>query len=243
MFDRAQRQLVYLARHGQAGGSGYNQLTAKGRQQAEHLGRYLAASEIDFDFIACGTLGRQQETLAVCREILKKEGRQLAEPLELAGLDEIAPEIWYVLAEELHKREHGFRQEFHFWANALRKRDKSDPVRYGQVMKRLLTTWVEGDYQDNSILTFGQFHKKVLSVYERISTERAAKRILLISSGTPISLLMGAALQWELKRSLMLLRWLHNTSLSIFSIEDGRWEPVSLNSLPHLPVGESATII
>lgn len=244
-------RLLYLARHGQAGGSDYNQLTEKGREQAGLLGKYLADSSIDFDFIACGTLGRQRETLEICREMLQKGERRMIEPVELPGLDEIAPDIWYTLAEELRRRDKSFRQEFHAWIAALRKRDRSNPTIYARAMKRLLAMWITEDYQSSHIASFKEYHKGVLSIPASLPQQDSIQKILLISSGTPISLLMGSALRWELEPSLGLLRWIRNTSLSIFSIGGrgggggggGRWEPVSLNGLPHLPPGESGTII
>lgn len=265
--EAAPRQLVYLARHGQAGGERYNQLTDLGREQAQLLGAYLAQnlpgvtaddphSAAGFDYFATSVLERQKETLACIRAELSASGTPYdsasadassAPVAELAGLEEIHSRIWFAVADELRRRDAAFQKDFEYWIASLRKRDSVPPegrARYLQILAKVLGAWIRGEVARDDIEAFAEFHERVRSVRDALPSPESAGRVLLVSSGTPIALLLGEAMGLDLENSLQLLRWIYNTSLSVFEVApDGRWIPVHANCAPHLPRPELRTLI
>jgi broad specificity phosphatase PhoE len=232
---------LYLVRHGQTGGAKYNKLTALGESQARSLGRYFARHEIRFAAGVTGTLERQRETYALFAEAFAAESGQPApEPSIIPGLNEISPEIWFTIGEELRHSDPAFREDFKGWLESLRESEKRgiSAQAYINVLTRVITAWIQGEYENTAIESFADFHARVLNARAALpppSPNGASDNILAISSGIPISLLIGATLGLDLERSLRFARRVANTSLSVFDITDATaWEPITVNSLPHL---------
>ncbi len=240
---------LYLIRHGQAGGEKYNELTAPGRAQADALGEYFASREIAVQAAATGSLDRQRETYARFADAYTKRHPDASAPEAqvVPGLDEIGPEIWFRLGEELRHKSEGFRDDFRAWTHSMRdsidRRDPAVKAAYLRVLETVLRVWVSGDYATTDIETFQTFHERVLDAARRLPP---AGDLVVISSGTPIALLTGAALGFSLERSLYFTRRVANTSLSVYETTAGsaadRWDPISINGLPHLSAEQGTEI-
>ncbi|MCP5481944.1 MAG: histidine phosphatase family protein [Spirochaetales bacterium] len=233
--------LIYLARHGQAGGTRYNELTPTGRRQADLLGKYLAWLGAPFDQSFTGSLDRQRETHARARAAAG-EPSVIAEAEVLAGLDEISPDVWFALAEELRNDGTGFRGDFRAWIESLRKSTPVAPHAYERMLETILQFWIGGKYKTDTIESFEDFRARVLDAWNRVR-QSDGERVLCISSGTPIALIIGDCLKMELRSSLELLRHIENTSLSVFQLQKTRLVPVSINSAPHLAFADATTLI
>lgn len=220
---------VYLARHGQAGGLRYNELTALGREQAQALGRWLKERRIAFDVAVSGSLERQQETLDL---VLEKLGQNPARSV-LPALDEISPRVWFAAGEVLRRRDPEFREQFEAWLDGLRKEGRGAQRGYLVVLEKALRAWIGGELAETGIEGFAEFQERVLSAPAALAA-LGGKRILAISSGTPIALLIGRAQQLGLEDSLDLMRRLHNTALSIFDCGPERWLALETNQSLHL---------
>lgn len=231
----------YLARHGQAGGERYNELTETGRAQARALGRHLAQSGVRFDAGATGDLPRQQETYRLIAEELDHAGLAPPEPVQIAGLNEVDGSLWFSIGEELRRRDAQFRDDFQNWIGALRKDPGARRDRYLPMLERVLGVWINGDYERRDVESFAEFHARVLAAGDQAAA--AGATTLCVSSGTPIALLLGRALGLDLAGALELLRVIPNTSLSVFGVDGPKWRPDSVNQTPHLSAPESITII
>lgn len=232
---------LYLARHGQAGGERYNELTETGRAQARALGRHLAERGLRFDAGATGALPRQQETYSVIAEELDRAGLAPPEPVEIVGLNEVDGSLWYSIGEELRRRDEKFRDDFQNWIGSLRKDPGARRDRYLPILERVLGVWIAGEYERRDVEPFETFHTRVLAAGDQAAATGA--NILCVSSGTPIALLLGRALGLDLAGALELLRVIPNTSLSVFSVDGAMWRPESVNQTPHLAAKETITII
>ncbi|MCR9145217.1 MAG: histidine phosphatase family protein [bacterium] len=241
------KRKLYLIRHGQAGGEKYNKLTPLGEKQARALGVYFARQKIQVDLAATGTLERQRETYQLFAEAFTSEtGRPPPEPTVVPGLDEITPDIWFTLGEELRHKDPEFRGDFKQWLGSLRESEKRGVAKeaYINVLTQVIEVWVKGDYEASDIESFQDFYERVLGTRAQLPGTQAnsdadggspARDLVVISSGTPIALLIGKALGFDLQRSLEFTRRVANTSLSIFETSgDLAWEPITINSLPHL---------
>ena len=232
---------IYLVRHGQAGGQDYNKLTAAGEEQARLLGRYLKRAGIHFDSTATGSLGRQQETLQLIRSEMSAEA--CPEPDTHNELNEIEPRVFAALAADLRGQDDHFRRELERWTDSLYKDSQraTDPdavQNYRSLLTRMLRHWIlERGPDRGRIPSFEQFRATVLSVRTKVK----GKRILLISSGTPIALLIAAAFAPLQKptTALRILQYIQNTSLSVFHQHGSRWEPVRINCTPHIDPADS----
>lgn len=240
---------LYLVRHGQAGGEKYNRLTAPGRAQADALGEYFASRGIAVHAAATGSLERQRETYARFADVYSKRS-PAPEACVIPGLDEIGPEIWFRLGEELRHKNAGFRNDFRAWTHSLRdsidRRDPAVKAAYLRVLETVFRVWVSGDYATTEIETFQTFHERVLKAATQLPPEGDT---VIISSGTPIALLTGAALGFDLERSLHFTRRVANTSLSVYETKAAgessaadRWDPISINGLPHLSAEQATEI-
>ncbi|MEQ9364257.1 MAG: histidine phosphatase family protein [Leptospirales bacterium] len=233
------KRKLYLIRHGQAGGEKYNKLTPLGERQARALGVYFARQKIKVDLAATGSLERQQETYQLFSEAFAAEaGAPPPAPTIVPGLDEITPDIWFTLGEELRHKDPEFRDDFKHWLGSLRESEKRGVAKeaYINVLTQVIKVWVKGDYQARDIESFQDFHQRVLETRTQLpGATTHPGDLVVISSGTPIALLIGEALGFDLKRSLEFTRRVANTSLSIFEMNgDAAWEPITINSLPHL---------
>ena len=241
--SRARR--LYLIRHGQAGGDHYNKLTPVGESQARALGSYFARHRLKFSHAATGTLPRQQETYQLMSESLARESDTTPPPATVVpGLDEIEPKIWFTIGEELRHKDPTFRDDFKHWLASVRvseNRSVEQQIAYMKVLTRVIATWVRGDYDAAGIESFETFHNRVLAT--RSELPAGDGDLVVVSSGTPIALLIGAALGLELRRSLEFTRRVANTSLSIFELgNQEQWEPVSINCLGHLDAASRTEI-
>lgn len=238
---------LYLARHGQAGGQNYNKLTPAGETQARALGDYFAAEGLRMDRAAHGSLGRQRETYELFAE---RYGAGAPAADELPGLDEITPEIWFGIGEELRHDDQNFRDQFREWLSSLRDSEKRGVSKeaYISVLRRILETWVAGNYERTDIPSFAQFHADVRGAFaqltERLKSAADGEQHIAISSGTPIALMVGDAFGLDLPRSLRLMRFIQNTSVSVFqySEELDALEVVNFNGTPHLSKGTGTDI-
>jgi Fructose-2,6-bisphosphatase len=251
--EKRKTRRLYLIRHGQAGGEKYNELTAPGRAQADALGEYFASRNIAVHAAATGSLERQRETYERFASAYSKARPDAPAPEArvVPGLDEIGPEIWFRLGEELRHKDDSFRDDFRAWTHSMRdsvdRRDPAVKAAYLRVLETVFRVWVSGKYATNEIETFQTFHKRVLTAATELPPEGD---LVVISSGTPIALLTGAALGFDLERSLYFTRRVANTSLSVYetkavtgeSSAADRWDPISINGLPHLSAEQATEI-
>jgi broad specificity phosphatase PhoE len=234
---------LVLIRHSQADSAGenYDQLTALGYEQARLVGEWLCKSSFKFNRTVHGGLKRQEQTLAEISGVFAAAGKQLAAAESLPALAEFDLAVWGKIAASLRHGHPEFSELLKLWNKARHE----DAANKGDVFKQLtgiiLAEWVKQDVNFTEAESFPAFKKRVLSLLD-IPTTEPIGRILAVTSGGPISLVTGEILGLDLAHTLALMRRIYNTSVHHFVRSSEKWELVSFNTVPHLPVNERTLV-
>jgi broad specificity phosphatase PhoE len=209
---------LFLVRHGQAsfGTDDYDRLSELGHRQSRWLGEYFAEREIGFDRTVTGTLRRHRETLAGMRE----GGLSAAPADEHDGLNEyVAEELlsaWLAL-KGAQPPERGADRREHF-----------------RMLREALDAWVAGTLPAPTHRSFVDFVAGARAALEFSRNDRAARRVLVVSSGGPIATLISAVLGTDLRAMVNLNLQMRNAGFSEFRFNDRVIHCVSFNNIPHL---------
>lgn len=218
---------IYLMRHGQAsfGSENYDQLSDTGYAQACFNGEFLARQEVLPDRIISGSLQRQRQTV---------EG--LLQGIRQSGVDELP--LWQENPawNEFNHSEvldvHGLE------AGALREQivGQPDQERYFQeyfvaAMKR----WVGGAQADDYNESFADFEQRIAEAgTELFGSLKLGERVLVVTSGGPISLVVRELLGMNVEQALRLNWRLVNGGITKVSVSNRHGaQLISLNEHMH----------
>ncbi len=213
---------LYLVRHGQAsfGADDYDVLSPLGHQQAVRLGEYFKAKGITFDAALTGTLKRQISTFAGICEGMDLQMDALAWP----GLNEYDSHavIATVYNAKLEKPTTPEQYRHHF-----------------RLLKDGLTQWMNGVVSPQGMPSYNDFVSGVTSALEHVRKSHHGK-VLLVSSGGPISTAVGHILGCSPEATIELNLRIRNSSVTEFAFTPKRHMLVTYNTLPHLDAPEYA---
>ena len=209
---------LILVRHGQAsfGADDYDKLSELGWRQSRWLGEYFAERSATFDRVVRGSLRRHSETLAGIGEGMD---RPLAAE-EDARLDEY---------------------DSHF---LLRAHLKGKPMPLGgdrrehfRILREAMYAWTDGALLGkpggHPLEPFAAFRGRVLAALAAMR-KGAAKRVLVVSSGGPISTILAEVLGMPLRGVVDLNLQTRNTGITELQAGASRIHCVSFNNVPHL---------
>jgi broad specificity phosphatase PhoE len=211
-----------LVRHGQAsfGADDYDQLSDLGKRQSIRLGAYWkqatahAPDVLAFDAVLMGSLKRHRQTW---------EG--IAEG---AGLH-MTPEVWPGLNEY---DSHALIETVH--PMPLAKPDTPEMYKHHfRLLRTALQKWMAGETQPKGMPSYAEFVQGIQEVLEHVRT-RYQGRVLLVSSGGPISTAVGQVLGAPADTTIELNLRIRNTALTEFIYTPSRHMLLSYNNLPHL---------
>ncbi len=209
---------LLLVRHAQAsfGTDDYDRLSALGHRQARWLGEYFAERGWTFDRVLTGTLRRHRETL----EGIVAGGARVTGPIVHAGLDEYDSEQllggWLALA------------------GGPPPANGTDHREHFRVLRRALDAWVAGDIDVSPHRTFAAFLAGVREALREARADAAARRVLVVSSGGPISTLLCDVLRADPRSVVDLNLQLRNTGVSELAYGERAVRVVGVNAVPHL---------
>ena len=211
---------LYLVRHGQAsfGAEDYDQLSELGRRQSVRLGEYFKQKGLGFDAVLTGTLRRHAQTFeGIC------EGAGIA-PAAMAwpGLNEYDSEA-LIAAVHPHK---------------LQKPDTPEMYRHHfRLLRDGLGQWMEGKVNPAGMPSYAGFVEGVTSALDHVRREFGDKpdaRVLIVSSGGPISTAVGQILGTAPVTTIDLNMRIRNSSVTEFAFTPKRHMLQSYNAVPHL---------
>lgn len=217
---------LYLVRHGQAsfGADDYDQLSPLGATQSERLGAWFARRGLQFDAVYTGTLRRHAQTLA---GIQRGHGGALPVATALPGLNEYDSHavLATVLSEPLPppRDAEGVRQHF-------------------RVLREGLLAWAQGRTQPAGMPSHADFTAGVADALARVRTQHRGD-VLLVSSGGPIASAVAQVLLAPAATAIELNLRIANSAVSEFAFTPKGHRLVSFNTLPHLPLPESAALL
>ena len=214
---------LLLIRHGQAsfGAADYDQLSPLGQRQCERLGAYLAQRKAHLPRVLCGTLRRQQQSLAALRAGFVQVGigsaHQLGDAETWPELDEYDSQALLQALRpgplEPADTPEGYRQHF----LALRK---------------ALLAWMDGTLQPKGMRDYASFRAGMAKVLEY--TRQSGSDVLVVSSGGPISTALGLVLQTPAAVTIDFNMRLRNSAITELAFNAKRHHLQGFNALPHL---------
>lgn len=222
---------LYLIRHAQAGDikSNYDVLSKHGRYQSQKLGKYFLENDIHFDLWIRGTLNRHKETM----ELIQKEMGLEQNEYVLDCLDEISEETFKNLLKYYLEKDK-LLQHLLKQLQTTNDLSKSKEI-YILILKNIFKNWI---YDTTNPISYRHYKSKVLQMLDVLKQfTKNHKNILMVSSGTPISIILGYVLGLDDEQSLNWMKKIYNTSVSIFSLRNKKGiylEPISINFCPHL---------
>jgi len=214
---------LYLVRHGQAsfGADDYDQLSARGREQAVRLGEHWREHGVLFDAVITGTLRRHTQTLEGIAE-----GLQVTpEVLQMPGLNEYNS---HALITAIHPQ-------------PLPKPDTPELYRHHfRLLCDALAQWMAGVISPQGLPTWNEFSAGVRAALDHVRQHHVGHNVLLVSSGGPISTAVGQVLGTAPEVTIALNMRIRNSAVTEFSISPKRLMLQTFNTLPHLHALEHA---
>jgi broad specificity phosphatase PhoE len=223
---------LLLIRHGQAsyGAADYDNLSARGRQQAAALGAHLAAAKIDA--LYAGPLRRQRDTATIMRE------HGVAAELEI--VDELAEYDGFSIVQRflpsLVARDPALRPLIDGTAgtDALRLMDRA--------FEQASSAWSRGHITHDEIESFEAFAARIRAGIERVLAARGGgQRVAVVSSGGPISIAVSFALGLGPDQTMAIGRAVRNASITEvrwrsrgFAWRPGEFSLYGFNHVAHL---------
>ena len=207
---------LYLVRHGQAscGADNYDQLSALGHKQALRLGQYFAAKGLSFDACFTGTLQRQVQTHAGIAQGLGLHLQAQALP----GLNEYDS---HALIATVHPE-------------PLAKPDTPQLYRHHfRLLRQAMRNWMAGDCSPAGMPSYGDWRAGIAAVLDQVRAQHAS-RVLLVSSGGPISTAVGLVLGLSPETTIELNLRIRNASVTEFEFNPKRHTLLTYNTVPHL---------
>lgn len=209
---------LFLVRHGQAafGTDNYDCLSPLGERQSRWLGEYFAERNLGFDRVYSGTLQRQRATVDA-----------IGEGLGVVLDAETKPDF----------------DEYDFAALVTRYREVSgaaappagDHTAFYRLLKRALLAWAAGELGGDLRESWRDFRGRTAQAINGIQRGSAkGERVLAVSSGGPISAMLGTVLDLADAQAIELNLQLYNTSVSRLFFNDQRMVLAGFNAVPHL---------
>ena len=224
---------LYLVRHAQAafGTEDYDRLTPLGHRQAGWLGDYFRDRGLHFDRVLCGTLRRHRETLqgmghdsvsfvpAQVDPRLDEYDPQRLVAAHLAALQQEReePPLTAPLADSEASRKEHFR-----------------------LLRDALTTWTLGRVDPAVHRSFRIFQEDAYAAFKAACgpADAAAARVLVVSSGGPISSIVAHHLGMPPSSFVALNLQVRNSGFCEIRFNDRGAHLISFNNVPHLDTPE-----
>jgi broad specificity phosphatase PhoE len=211
---------LYLVRHGQAsfGAADYDNLSDLGGSQALKLGEYFKAKQLRFDAAYMGTLRRHTQTHSAIAQGMGSDATAILRP----GLNEYDSDavVAAIHPEPLSREKSPENYRKHF-----------------RLLRDGLAAWMVGSAQPQGMPSYPDFVRGITDVLDEVRTEFGSNeeaRILIVSSGGPISTAVGHVLGTSPQTTIELNLRIRNCSVTEFAFTPKRHMLVTYNTLPHL---------
>ena len=214
---------LYLVRHGQAsfGADDYDQLSARGREQAVRLGEHWREHGVVFDAVITGTLRRHTQTL----EGIAQGLQATPEVLQMPGLNEYDS---HALITAIHPQ-------------PLPRPDTPELYRHHfRLLCDALAQWMAGVISPQGMPSWNEFSAGVRGALDHVRQHHVGHNVLLVSSGGPISTAVGQVLGTAPEVTIALNMRIRNSAVTEFTISPKRLMLQTFNTLPHLHALEHA---
>ena len=240
---------LYVIRHAQASmfAANYDELSARGREQARTLGavlgeRFAAAERQGFDAVFCGPARRHLDTAALAGEGLSQAARRFPEPQVLEGFDEHDGQ-GMVLAALASGSVAAAQPELTRLAEEAadasvdrRRRSKAWQLLFEAIMRRWLRGELELDPRSGHELEpWPEFRERVRAAFAELR-ERARGEVALFTSVGPTAVILAEILDLPPECAFEQAWRLYNTSITRVVYSGDRMTLDGFNEVAHLPL-------
>ena len=211
---------LILVRHAQASFAtdNYDRLSALGHRQAHWLGEYFRDREWDFDRVLCGDMVRHRETAA---GIVRGLGGGRMDPDTDPAWNEFDFEaIVSAYLERFPNETPG---------------PSASPRTFSRLLRNALKAWSEDRLQSPLPERWSQFESRIEDALSSLTDRGSAhQRVLLVSSGGAISMVLRHILQAPSSAMLHMNLQLKNSSFSNVFFNGKSMHFSAFNQVPHL---------
>ncbi len=221
---------LFMIRHGQAsfGKENYDELSDLGRRQSRILGERLMNSDVRFDAIYSGTLLRQTDTADLLLSVFDSQGFTIPEICQTDAFNEHDSEsILRELIPVMIKENKEFKKHV--------DRIFDDKKSFQKVFEAVMIKWVSGEYDLPGLTKWEDFFRDVEKGIKHImKTGGRRKNVALFTSGGPIAVAVGRALNLSSRDTIRVSWQIVNTSVSCFKYTENRFMLSTFNEHSHL---------
>jgi broad specificity phosphatase PhoE len=211
---------LVLVRHAQAsfGAEDYDRLSELGWRQSRWLGEYFRERGAAFDLHVRGSMRRHAETLSGIAEGMGKA---------LEG----------AVDARLNEYDSHALLQAHLKGGSLPKTD--DRREHFRILREAMYLWCDGTLSGAPHEPFAEFRGRVLAALGELR-KGTAKRVLVVSSGGPISTILAEVLGMPQRGVVDLNLQTRNTGITELQAGASRIHCLSFNNVPHLDRPERA---
>ena len=227
--------IIYFIRHAQAGSrDNYDRLSELGEQQAQLLGDYLAAQNVNFSAIVSGAMQRQKHTAQTVGERLAQKDLPTPQFLVDDQWNEFSLlTVYQAYVPRLLEEEAEFARDYAEMQEMLKRDPNAVRGAAGRCDAMVIRSWIQHRY-DCAGETWQTFKSRILSRLHTLPEAGNEEAIAVFTSATPISIMTSYALELSDEKFLKLLGVIANTSITIMRKTDDELRLFSFNSTPHL---------
>ncbi len=219
-----------MIRHGQAsfGDKDYDRLSPAGTMQAKMLARHLLNTKQTFDAVYCGTMERQKNTARELIECFSKSGFPVPDTQVSADFDEYDSfSVWDSQIPLMLKEDPGL--------SVTIEKAYRDRKSFQRIFEAVMLRWVSGKYDQNGVSTWAGFKKRVINGVSKImGTHGAGRKIIVFTSGGPVSTVVQYALGLSDEKTIELSWQVLNSSVTRFKYSSNGIMLSGFNDIAHI---------
>ena len=231
--------IIYMVRHGQAsfGKQNYDVLSETGFRQARVLADYLMKIGMTFDAVYTGELVRQRDTALTVLAAYRERGFALPEPRILGEFNEYdSRDVFFTYVPEIAQDDPVMMEDL--------KNIYTDRRAFERVFEKVIQRWVSGKHLRPGMPVWEDFKARVGAGIRQVMAENGRKkRIIIFSSGGPISAVANMALGISNQQTMRLAAMVANTAVTTFLYNDDRFSMSSFNSIAHLALENGGGLV
>jgi len=230
---------LLMIRHGQAsfGEKDYDCLSPIGIRQAKLLAQHILHTKQSFDSMYCGTMVRQKSTARELTECFSKSGFTVPDTHVSSDFDEY--------------------DSFSVWDSQIPLMLKEDPAlsvtidkahrdrkSFQRIFERVMLRWVSGNYDQKGVSTWADFKKRVIKgVSEIMETQGSGRKIIVFTSGGPVSAVVQYALGLSDEKTIELSWQVINSSVTRLKYSSNGIMLSCFNDISHIEKENDGNLI
>jgi broad specificity phosphatase PhoE len=229
--------LALFVRHGKAsafGGGDYDELSAPGIEQSEHLGEWLAEQRVAVDAVFVGPRKRHAQTHDAVARVLAARGRGL--PMApVTPLPELDEHDGISLVFKLLPALAAWDSDLRSLVEATVRGEPPPSEDLLAAFKKITRGWVRGEIHHDDVEPWTAFRARVSRALARIAALGADKTALVFTSAGTVAAAVGESLEVRSDQRVLDLSWsVYNGSLTELDFVEERWHLRAFNGAAHL---------